>query len=362
MVSEFAVNRLHAAGLVEPEVASVAKPDDVIEVIQANRAPWLEATLLNLYGSHFTTLSRLKWTGQLTDAVKAFLIREKGSVTCALLFRRQGRELQVLNEVAYISAAQIRRFTSHVFTWWIGIDTIRFTAIRTDLLQSEYPMRRRSVAQDFVLPLPRSIQEFFEGLPQATRKTIRIYSTRIKREFPTFAHRVYEGRQVRPEYIQQILALNRTDATASGTLAAAGRKRRNVDTESLIALARDCGQVAVSTIEGRICAGSISYRARDSFFLLVSSRDANLDGYRLHALNQYRAMTACIQAGAKECHFSSGRKEDKVQLGGRPVTLESIALYRTRVRAAFDAPHTMKNAAMTLFRHAGDMVRAAMVT
>jgi hypothetical protein len=72
-------------------------------------------------------------------------------------------------------------------------------------------------------------------------------------------------------------------------------------------------------------------------------------------LNQYRAMTACIQAGAKECHLASGRKEDKVQFGGRPVTLESIALYRTRARAAFDAPHIMKNAAMALFRRAGAM-------
>jgi hypothetical protein len=355
MVSEFAGNRLHAAGVVEPEVASVAKPAEIIEVIQANRAPWLEAVLLNLYVSHFATLSRLKWTGELTDAVQAFLIREKGSVTCALLFRRQGRELHVLNEVAYISAAQIRRFTSHIFTWWIGIDTIRFSAIRTDLRQSEYSMRRHGVAEDFVLLLPRSIQEFFEGLPQASRKTIRKFSTRIKREFPSFAHRIYEGAQVRPEHIQQIVALNRIDATASGMLAWAGRKRRDVETETLIALARDCGQVAVSTIEGRICAGSISYRARDSFFLLVSSRDANLDGYRLHALNQYRAMTACIQAGAKECHLASGRKEDKVQFGGRPVTLESIALYRTRARAAFDAPHIMKNAAMALFRRAGAM-------
>lgn len=362
MVSELAVNPLHAAGLVEPKVASVAKHAGVIEVIQANRAPWLETVLLNLYGSHFTTLSRLKWTGQLTDAVQAFLVREKGGVTCALLFRRQGHELHVLNEVACISAWQIRRFTSHVFTWWIGIDTIRFTAIRTDLQQSEYPMRRCSVAQAFVLPLPGSIQEFFEGLPQATRTTIRIYSTRIKREFPTFAHRVYEGKQVRPETIQQILALNGIDATASGALAGIGYKRRSVDTETLIALARDCGQVTVSTIEGRICAGSISFRARDSFFLMASSRDANLDGYRLHALNQYRAMTACIQAGAKECHLSSGRKEDKLQLGGRPVTLECMALYRTRARAAFDAPYTMKNAVMTLFRHAGDMARAAIAT
>jgi len=207
-------------------------------------------------------------------------------------------------------------------------------------------MQKYDFSEDFVLPLARNRQDYFESLGPSTRKTIRGYTNKIKRDFPTFVHRVCEGEHIKPEDIRGILALSRARMTANGKHWGIS----DAECDSMIALARDYGQVVIFTIDGRICAGSISYRARDNFFMRVCAHDALYDRYRLGTLSQYRAITACIEAGAKECHLLWGRQPYKYSLGALPVPLENVTLYRSRIQEALNAPLVLKNLAASMYR------------
>jgi hypothetical protein len=296
-----------------------------IQVIAANEAPWAEAILLRRYASHYASLVRLDVTGELDSGVMVFLAREAGEVVSALLFRCEGERVSVLNEVANVSASEIQQFSRYVFARWPEVSVICFKAIHTDLHKSKFPFQRFNHLEDFVIALPPTADAYRASLGPSLRKTLRIYGNKIRRLHPGFSHEVHEGADIDEEHVRAILEFSRARIAAKG-------KKWGIDEaecQRIVALARTCGVASVIFIDGRVCAGALSFRAGENMFMRVCSHDPAFDDLRLGTVARYYAIEALIERGAKSCHLLWGKQPYKYQFLAAPQPLDNVTLYRS---------------------------------
>jgi CelD/BcsL family acetyltransferase involved in cellulose biosynthesis len=302
-----------------------SRDGQAIQVVTAVDALWVEEFLLKRYASHYASLSRMAATGELDRGVQVFLAREEGELVSALLFRRDGARVQVLNEVTALSAAEIQRFARYVFARWPEVGVICFKAIRTDLRKAKFPFQRFNHLEDFVISLPASADAYHAMLGPSLRKTLRTYGNKIRRMHPTFSHEVHEAADIDEQHVRAILAFSRARIAAKG-------KKWGLDEaecQRIVALARTCGLVSVIFIDGRVCAGAVSFRAGDDMFMRVCSHDPAYDDLRLGTLVRYCALEASIERGARECHLLWGRQAYKYQFMAEPRELDNLTMYRS---------------------------------
>ncbi|MDB5822270.1 MAG: family N-acetyltransferase [Herminiimonas sp.] len=296
-----------------------------IQVIAAIEAPWAEPILLRRYGSHYASLTRLAVTGEIDGDVMLFLAREAGEVVSALLFRRAGERVRVLNEVVTVSTNEIQQFARYVFARWPDVSVIGFNAIHTDLNKSKFPFQRFNHLEDFVIALPQTADAYRLALGSSLRKTLRTFGNKIRRLYPSFSHEVQEAADIDEQNVRAILEFSRARITAKG-------KKWGIDEaecERIVALARTCGVVSVISINGQVCAGAISFRAGDAMFMRVCSHDPAFDDLRLGTVARFYAIEALIDRGAKSCHLLWGKQPYKYQFLATPQPLDNVTLYRS---------------------------------
>jgi hypothetical protein len=302
-----------------------SSPAQSIQVIPAMEAPWAESILLQRYASHYSSLLRLDVTGELDAGVMVFLAREGGEVVSAILFRRDGVRVKVLNEVATVSADEIQRFARYVFARWADVSVIGFKAIRTNLHRAKFPFQRFNHLEDFVIPLPRTADAYRAALGSSLRKTLRIYGNKIRRLHPTFTHEVHEGADIDEAQVRAILEFSRARITAKGKTWGMDE----AECQRIVALARTCGVASVILMDGQVCAGALSFRAGDEMFMRVCSHDPAFDDLRLGTVARYYAIEALIERGAKSCHLLWGKQAYKYQFLAEPQPLDNVTLYRS---------------------------------
>lgn len=93
-------------------------------------------------------------------------------------------------------------------------------------------------------------------------------------------------------------------------------------------------------LDGRICAGTINFRAGDNYFLEVIAHDPAYNDYRLGTLCCYLTICECIAREGKEYHFLWGAHDYKFRLLGVQRELDHLTIYRSR-RHALLYPRTV---------------------
>lgn len=308
---------------------------------------WVESEIEQLYENVYASIPKLAIYGRLDD-ISTYIVRRGSTPLTIYLFRNDGRTVRVLNELIKVDEDNINRFAKTIFATYPSVAAITFHAIRPDIHHLSYPYQLFNHAEDIVILLPASIDEYLRRLSKSTRRTIRSYANKLTTRNPSFRFLWCEKEQAKEDEIREIIRMNRermrikhrsSDITEAETL-------------RIVKMVRSCGLVGVATIDDRICGGTIAYRSGTNFYIVVSAHDPVYDDLRLGTLCSYFAVCECIVRGGEECHFLWGRYEYKFSLLGVSRNLDNLTVYRSATVCLFNADRVVMTAVEGYVRQA----------
>jgi hypothetical protein len=219
----------------------------------------------------------------------------------------------------------VTRFSDYLFQRFGSIGVVEFHAVHAPIEKFPYPCQHFYQTEDFVLSLPNSSDAYLAKLGSATRKNLKKHLSRWQRDFPDSGYQVYEGNQIEESLLREVVTFNHMRMAAKNKVSAIDEAELN----TMLRLARECGLLQVTRLQGRICAGTLLYRFGDHFVSRISAHDPKYDDHRLGTLACYWAVCEAIQRGGIDFHFMWGRYPYKSALGGELVELDHIAIYRS---------------------------------
>jgi len=303
--------------------------------------PFVDAELTRLYGHIYSSLPHFRICGALEEGASTYVARSGERAKVVFLFQRRGYEARVLNEGIAIGAEELQRFADYMFSTYDALDLISFHAVRPDTQGLSYPHQRFNCLEDIVLTMPPSQAAYLAGMGSSTRDYIKRYLNKVKRNCPSFCHRVYLNDEIEEEHVREIMRLNRARMVEKGKAPGIGED----DEQRIVQLMRECGMVSVVTIEDRICAGTVNYCVGNNYFLESIAHDSRYNDYRLGTLCCYLTICECIARGGNEYHFLWGKNEYKYRLLGIERQLDHLAVYRSRRHLVWHGNEALKNVA-----------------
>jgi hypothetical protein len=326
--------------------------DVTIQCYENDVPPFVGPALERLYGNLFSSLAYYRAFGG-ADNASAYVVRAGKNIVCAWLFQRHRNTVRVINEGIRVDQDDLLRFADYIFSRYPKVAVISFHAVRANLVDVPMPCQRFNCLEDMVLTLPSSAESYTASLGRSTRSYIHRYTNKLKRDFPSYAFRVFGPGEIEEQQVRHIIGLNRL------RMASKGKESINDEdiTRRIVQLVRECGLVGVIMIDGRICAGSINYRAGSNYFLETLAHDPAYDDYRLGTLCCYLTICECIRRGGGEYHFLWGQDAYKTRLLGVQRDLDDIVVYRSWLHMVLYGKLVMQHAWHAAVRRARIWVR-----
>lgn len=285
-----------------------------------------------LYGSLYASFAYFCLSDTARPLPHTWVGYRHGEVVGVLLFRLRFDQALVLTEMFCLEQAVADAFSRAVFTRFREIKTIHFNAISLSGPLRGWPLQHYAFSENYVIPLPKSVDQYLPSIGKSTRKTLRGYGNRLQRDFPNFSWEVRAAGEMRGHelrsLVRQLHRFKRDSMAARGKCAEVSRR----ETARLLILARNAGLMSIARVGDRICGGSLACRIGDNYVMLLSAADPALASYRLGMLCCFWSVCDCIRAGGRECHLLWGRYHYKAQLLGEPRSLLRLIIYRSRLR------------------------------
>ncbi len=317
------MERGHSNNVIRPHVMD---SEEVTVTCHENHVPpFVEKEMERLYESIYSSPKYFRVFHSLEN-LSTYEVRRNGISIAILLFLRERRQVTVLNEVMRIDDMEIARFVDYIFSRFKAVSLISFRAIETRMQWLHFPCQSYNCCEDVVVSLPSSVAEYVANLGSATRKTIKKYLSRMQRDFPSYEVRVFTNEKIELFTIQEIFGLKKARMRSKNEAFAICDEK----IEQIFNLAKICGLVNVILIDGRMCAGSISYRVGAHYFLQINTHDPDYNDYRLGTLSCFVTICECISRNACACHLLWGRSDYKFRLLGVQRDLENLTVYRSK--------------------------------
>ncbi len=311
-VTGFAVNRT-----INREVITISCYDNEIP-------EFVEAELSRIYGNLYSSL--LKFRSDGNDCVSSTYVVHLGErLITVFLFRKDGGKVRVLNQVIRIDEEDITRFTNYIFARFASSAVISFEYVQVNIQRLPGIYQRFNISENIVLRLPDSAEKYLASLGKNLRTAIHRYRKKIQKDHPSFGFDILAKDQINAQTIRDIVDLNRARMEGKNKVSSMG----DVETEKSIRLAIQCGFVGVARINGRVCAGCITFQVGSNYFMAVLAHDPAYDDYRLGKLCCYLTITECIARKGEEFHFLWGEYQYKYSFLGVKQNLDSISIYRS---------------------------------
>ncbi len=319
-----------AADTLLPDAASIDAGPAIISEIHESAVPAFAAAALDrLYGSLYASLRHLQLCEADQPVPHTWIGYRRGEVIGVLLFRMRGTRAVVLTEMFALEQEVVDEFCRALFSRFAYADAICFNAIVLPRPLVRGCRQLYAFSENYVIDLPTSVDEYQAKLGKSTRKTIKGYGNKLRRDHPDLSWEVCRGADMKSreleDLVRQLQAFKRDSMALRGKRAEIDAR----DTERMITLATECGLIGVARIDGRICGGSLACRIGDNYVMLLSAADPALEAYRLGMLCCFWSVCDCIAAGARQCHLLWGRYQYKTQLLGVPQPLYRLNLYRS---------------------------------
>jgi hypothetical protein len=309
-------------------LSDLAQPTEEITVAcyDAQIPCFAESELERLHGHIYSSLQFFR-IFRPAEGVNTYVASRNGEPVALLLFRCVRGKAEVFNEMIRLDPTELRRFAEYVFARYRHISVISFQSLQSDTRGLPFPVQQYDHKEDFSLSLPESPEQYNALLGKSTRANIRRFSKRLSQRFPSFAHATFENEQIEAHMVRDIIRMSKVRMT--------GKKKKFSVTEDmsegLVRLAKTCGFVNLVTIDGRICAGSLSYRLGSKYFAFVNAHEPEFDDYWLGTLCYYLTICASILRGGTHLHMGWGRYEYKTRLLGVRQDFDRLLIYRSRL-------------------------------
>lgn len=308
--------------------------------VRENELPsFVGPQLDRLYGSLYSSLAHFRSLGELDD-MSTYVAWQDDVPIAIFLFRRDGDKVRVANEGMELDADEVVRFAQHVFATSAFADVVEFHAVKVDSVRIPLLHQRSFCAEDFIVRLPATAQDYTASLGQSTRKNLRRHRNQLERDFPGFRHDIVERSDVDERDIRHMLELSRQRMERKGLDFAIGED----EARHIVRLVQQSGALLVASIDGRCCGGSVLFRFGKDWTSRVNAHDPAFDDYRLGMICCHLAICSAIEAGAERFHLGHTWYEYKTALLGEFERFDHLALYRS--------PYA-------LVRHAGTAIKTA---
>lgn len=318
----------------------LAKGDVTTASIFENEIPsYVEREMDRLYGNLYSSVSKIRTGGSMSD-VSTYVVYKGAQIMTVFLFRKRHGKVTLLNEVIEISEEEVSRFVRTIFKKYPTVNSISFVAIKTGLPQLDYPYQRTNYLEDIIVTLPPSVDEYLGNLKKNTRRNIKRYSNRLHTNLPGFSYGVYAKDEIDEQDVRDIIKLNHARMSGKNNVSGLDEK----ESEKMIKLVRECGMICVARNDGKVCAGAISFRVGNNYFLKVLAHDSRYNDYSLGILCCYHIICECIKRGGREFHFLWGRYDYKYTLLGVQRDLDYLVIYRSRLHVLMDLHHVIATA------------------
>lgn len=294
--------------------------------------PFLGDTLNELYGARYACLPHMRVYGSW-DQVHAYIARRSGVAAVAYLYRCKGGKATVLNEGIAVSEEEANRFAACIFRTHRKVSRVAFHFVEANAQRFAFPFQRAACAQDLVLPLPSTVDDYTASLGSSTRATLRNRQSRIRRELPGFHLHVLE-KEAAVGAVGELIGLHRLrmQSMHMASHIDAAEEQRIVD------VVAECGFITVARCQGALCGGAVTYRLGRNFSARILAHDPRFDAYRMGFVCAYLTICECIrQGGSKLFYFGWGQSDYKSNLGGRERQLYHLSIFRSRLHVVGNA-------------------------
>jgi hypothetical protein len=314
----------------------------------ANEVPtFVDTELIRLYGNLYSSLAHFRIEGK-DHNLSTYVVRKGGRIITLFLFRHDGAQIRVINQVISIDEADISRFAAYVFATYALVSVILFEYIQTNVSKLPFPYQRVNISENIVLSLPGSAEEYLASLGKNTRRNAKRCKIKLLKDFPSFNFEIVEKGQVSEQTIRDIIELNRArmaDKSKQSLL-------DEIQTGRNIRLVAEYGFVGVAKIDGRICAGCIGFQTGSNYFLGVVAHDSSYKDYWLGTLCCYLTICESIARGGREFHFLWGEYAYKYTLLGVKRDLDKVTIYRSYTHILRNSDLALATAWEAYRRHA----------
>jgi hypothetical protein len=335
----------HAREHTRTEQSTMHSEETTISCHEREIPSFVESELEQLYENIHCSLAFFRQFRALEN-VSTYIVRKGAQTTTLFLFRCENRKVTVLNEMIRIDEEEIHRFANYVFARFSSIAVISFQAIQTTVGRLPFPCQKCIETEDFSMRLPATTDEYTASLGKATRDYIKRYSRKILRTYPSFACTFRSGSDVDEQTIRDIIDMCKTRMESKKKKFALNEG----EAKALIRLARVCGFIHAARINGRLCAGSLSYRIGSNHFVFVIAHDAEFDHFRPGTLCYYFTICESILLGAKHFHMGRGWYEYKRRLLGVRQEFDRLLIYRSYRHMALHCDSVVKTACIGYVR------------
>jgi hypothetical protein len=278
-----------------------------------------------VHGHLYSSLSFYRIQKQLGDA-HAYVANRHGKQVAIFVFRVEQDRVIVLNEFIKPACEEVFRFAGHVFSTFDSVRIVTFPALTVQIQAPPYPCQYVIRSEDMILELPGSIAEYDQQLGKNMRRNMKRYLQSLKKDFPSFEYTILHQDAIPEAAIRAIIDLS-----------CERMRRKNIEprfTEEevkwIVDYAQRCGMVGLITIDNRICAGAISFRIGDNFFMHVIAHDPRFNNYSMGIVCYYLTICKGIENGVKTFHLLEGRYGYKQRLLAKRRDIAELDIYRSR--------------------------------
>jgi CelD/BcsL family acetyltransferase involved in cellulose biosynthesis len=244
-----------------------------------------------------------------------------------IFFSLAGDTVEVLNKAFVMAPEDAARACRALFRALPGARRIHlevmFPPDRLGL-----PLRVLYWADDMVIDLPRTADEYTAMLGKRTRKNIRNFDNRLRRECGEITTDVFLPGEELPQLFARFLEWHLASCDRRGIESGyVSKPDQAAQTQTLIA---EGGELQVTSIGGRPAAVEFLFFIGDEATLYAGAYDPVYADLSLGFLSTYWAVCETIRRGARRCHLLWGTDYYKERLGAHPRRAVRLSVFRSQ--------------------------------
>lgn len=286
--------------------------------------PALLAELPGLYGSLFSTEAWFSAFDQVAPMGVCVLDHPRH----VLALTGRGDTTEVLNKAFPIAAADAERACRAIFAALPHTRRIHLEVLFAPR-ELRLPLRVLSSADDLVIPLPATPDEYGASLGKKTRKNLRNFENRLRREHPDVQTTVLSpARDELVRLVDDFVRWNAARMRERGTVSSFEREAdRRAKLERLLVEGR--AEVQLTTIEGLPAAVEFIFFVGNEATIFAGAFDPRFADVHLGFLSTYWAVRHVVGRGSRRCHLLWATGDYKQRLGARPQTATRLSVFRS---------------------------------
>jgi hypothetical protein len=301
---------------------TIELPDLGATLYLSNVPESLSDELPGLYSSYFCTSTYFELYEHPAN-VNACVLRDPRHV---ILFSVTGHTADILNKRIDIEPECVSRVAASLFRTFPSLWRIR-TEVKFAPVELRGPARVTDSADDLVVVLPKTEDEYHSMIGNTTRKHLRQYSNQLRRKYPDFTLVVLEREQLTHGLLDQVVRWTRERMTVKGVESIYDEDPGSV--EALWGLLQQHGLAVCGNIGGRCVAAQLLLYVGDDTWIHTVGFDSRYEDVHLGLLMTYFSLLESIRRGCTNTHMLFSTPVYKKRLGAEPVTGYKVSLFRS---------------------------------